>query len=102
MIRRPPRSTLFPYTTLFRSKGLVGKLELRAVGRGQLDSGGEGESGNGPVHKFTGGFPGGSGATPLLKKWESKRLNSRHRPKTYSGFCFQKKKNTMPQFICLL
>src|SRR5258708_26876226 len=30
MIRRPPRSTLFPYTTLFRSRGLG--LELRLVG----------------------------------------------------------------------
>src|SRR5256885_13129703 len=32
MIRRPPRSTLFPYTTLFRSRGLV-----RCAGRGIVD-----------------------------------------------------------------
>src|SRR2546423_6600795 len=31
MIRRPPRSTLFPYTTLFRSVTLVSALALRAV-----------------------------------------------------------------------
>src|SRR3712207_8471572 len=30
MIRRPPRSTLFPYTTLFRSLGLIGAESLRA------------------------------------------------------------------------
>src|SRR5687767_15511434 len=29
MIRRPPRSTLFPYTTLFRSKGIIESLNLR-------------------------------------------------------------------------
>src|SRR3712207_7245131 len=38
MIRRPPRSTLFPYTTLFRSLGLVGDrlalLEVRRLGIG--------------------------------------------------------------------
>src|SRR5256885_14890679 len=33
MIRRPPRSTLFPYTTLFRSQLLVAALELGANGR---------------------------------------------------------------------
>src|SRR5947199_3683854 len=32
MIRRPPRSTLFPYTTLFRSRSLE-RVELRAVGK---------------------------------------------------------------------
>src|SRR3712207_6890613 len=31
MIRRPPRSTLFPYTTLFRSDGLVTALQLSAI-----------------------------------------------------------------------
>src|SRR3712207_7897251 len=33
MIRRPPRSTLFPYTTLFRSQVELGQRELRALGR---------------------------------------------------------------------
>src|SRR2546430_17585678 len=33
MIRRPPRSTLFPYTTLFRSDRLVDDLRRMAVGR---------------------------------------------------------------------
>src|SRR2546430_12463606 len=40
MIRRPPRSTLFPYTTLFRSDGLGGEESLDAVvedGRADLD-----------------------------------------------------------------
>src|SRR5256885_11805905 len=33
MIRRPPRSTLFPYTTLFRSRQCVGDVDRREVGR---------------------------------------------------------------------
>src|SRR3712207_8663513 len=36
MIRRPPRSTLFPYTTLFRSDGA---RDVRAVGRGEEEGG---------------------------------------------------------------
>src|SRR3712207_9567612 len=34
MIRRPPRSTLFPYTTLFRSRGVVGAADPGPDGRG--------------------------------------------------------------------
>src|SRR3712207_7205043 len=33
MIRRPPRSTLFPYTTLFRSSGLFSKIRINALFR---------------------------------------------------------------------
>src|SRR3712207_1208842 len=43
MIRRPPRSTLFPYTTLFRSAMLVRRLEMlpvECVARGYLSGGG--------------------------------------------------------------
>src|SRR2546430_12412312 len=39
MIRRPPRSTLFPYTTLFRSKLAVGELRLQAFGVTEPNSG---------------------------------------------------------------
>src|SRR2546430_14489343 len=35
MIRRPPRSTLFPYTTLFRSRGVLGLVARDAGGQGQ-------------------------------------------------------------------
>src|SRR2546430_16126645 len=37
MIRRPPRSTLFPYTTLFRSPGLVG-FHVTAFAEGRIDA----------------------------------------------------------------
>src|SRR3712207_7653983 len=33
MIRRPPRSTLFPYTTLFRSKSIIEKIEKEGLGK---------------------------------------------------------------------
>src|SRR5688572_30891232 len=39
MIRRPPRSTLFPYTTLFRSVTIQGKVEQHAL-RGDMNGGG--------------------------------------------------------------
>src|SRR5207249_8690523 len=42
MIRRPPRSTLFPYTTLFRSRGLPGALRSTAAAGVQLPGPGRG------------------------------------------------------------
>src|SRR3712207_7267093 len=91
MIRRPPRSTLFPYTTLFRSElgrpgdGLHGAdaaphrprwlnvpsgqpLELPLLGGGKLDR-------------------------------KSTRLNSSHATISYAVFCLKKKKYT-PRTIC--
>src|SRR3712207_8469785 len=40
MIRRPPRSTLFPYTTLFRSKGAIGLINLGRPGGARVQAGG--------------------------------------------------------------
>src|SRR6476620_11982660 len=67
MIRRPPRSTLFPYTTLFRSfrrrdRPHRGKLS-RALDRRRR------------------------------KDWKSTRLNSSHANISYAVFCLKKKKN---------
>src|SRR5438552_7588806 len=68
MIRRPPRSTLFPYTTLFRSwlsAVAMGDLLLRRVGRSvRFD----------PVDR------------------KSTRLNSSHQIISYAVFCLKKKK----------
>src|SRR2546422_7222107 len=95
MIRRPPRSTLFPYTTLFRSLAVLTELEpqLRASGNARL------------------------GVELLLLRWammartvelqaviealgagegdtdrKSTRLNSSHGYISYAVFCFKKKK----------
>src|SRR5688572_32717780 len=71
MIRRPPRSTLFPYTTLFRSR--IPK-EVRAGQRIRLA--GQGTAGLG-------------GAAPGDRK--STRLNSSHSQISYAVFCLKKK-----------
>src|SRR2546426_2443823 len=69
MIRRPPRSTLFPYTTLFRSKeALVSARVFDVAGR--------------VVRDF--------GAAPVDRK--STRLNSSHLVISYAVFCLKKKK----------
>src|SRR5438105_8232103 len=69
MIRRPPRSTLFPYTTLFRSRG-------RRPGR------------RGARRPPATGRPGG----PRPRDRKSTRLNSSHEWISYAVFCLKKKK----------
>src|SRR2546422_6278469 len=83
MIRRPPRSTLFPYTTLFRSRERTGKVasvspsvELLFVGDGGRSIG------------YSGG---GLQAWPLQDR-KSTRLNSSHGYISYAVFCLKKKK----------
>src|SRR5438874_3544632 len=77
MIRLPPRSTLFPYTTLFRSPGR-GARSGQGEGRGQSR---QGVSGQGWA---TGRF--------LLLDRKSTRLNSSHVEISYAVFCLKKKK----------
>src|SRR5256885_11462169 len=80
MIRRPPRSTLFPYTTLFRS--LVDTHEHAALSIGQNDIGLRGEA----VAHVSDGF---SPQTNVDRK--STRLNSSHLVISYAVFCLKKK-----------
>src|SRR6266705_4272084 len=75
MIRRPPRSTLFPYTTLFRSP-----LPLRAGHRVGLQR-----------LRRAAGFP-GSRRVRVRGDRKSTRLNSSHRTISYAVFCLKKKK----------
>src|SRR2546422_8503206 len=74
MIRRPPRSTLFPYTTLFRSRLLLGLVEedrrAHLIGRG-------GDSRRPARH---------------ASDRKSTRLNSSHGYISYAVFCLKKKK----------
>src|SRR5260221_13961388 len=72
MIRRPPRSTLFPYTTLFRS----GLYVTEFLGFG--------------VNLVTGDFS--RGATGEVSDRKSTRLNSSHTVISYAVFCLKKKK----------
>src|SRR2546430_13133180 len=88
MIRRPPRSTLFPYTTLFRSRGaefkpvkIAGQIRRRIAGeqpdvipqRTQRET-----------------------CRRAVVDRKSTRLNSSHSQISYAVFCLKKKKNNTP------
>src|SRR2546430_5280551 len=85
MIRRPPRSTLFPYTTLFRSRKLLNAFPSRPA-----------------VNQHFGSANGCDFAVPqVIKVFErqpsardrkSTRLNSSHSQISYAVFCLKKKK----------
>src|SRR5256885_10010231 len=88
MIRRPPRSTLFPYTTLFRSVHAGGGLRRR---RGV------------PVHRFRRprrnrrrdrARDGRERRSDRCRDRKSTRLNSSHLVISYAVFCLKKKKPT--------
>src|SRR5437588_8446829 len=80
MIRRPPRSTLFPYTTLFRSAGLAEGDARGARPGGQLGA----EAAVRPHARA------GVDLRPGDRK--STRLNSSHTVISYAVFCLKKKK----------
>src|SRR3989442_2057194 len=79
MIRRPPRSTLFPYTTLFRS-GLRGPRPVQAPVRAR-------------------GLPAGAARVRdlLWPDRKSTRLNSSHVRISYAVFCLKKKRQSIAQ-----
>src|SRR3712207_8878164 len=95
MIRRPPRSTLFPYTTLFRSGERGGQAPVEGGGGDVM-----------PRHPWVRGL--GEGAAPAFQVVEvletqdavavvvqdrkSTRLNSSHANISYAVFCLKKKK----------
>src|SRR2546422_5293885 len=94
MIRRPPRSTLFPYTTLFRSQPVLVRSAEAALGKLQTER---------PdaiildIH-----LPGMSGLDflqlrPVREDRKSTRLNSSHGYISYAVFCLKKNKATLPE-----
>src|SRR5256885_9484813 len=102
MIRRPPRSTLFPYTTLFRSVGIEvdhGRAGPYSTGVG---------SGSGAGGSARGAKP-GTAAAAARWSWKmpaksrsdrkSTRLNSSHLVISYAVFCL-KKKTHIQQIDC--
>src|SRR3712207_8175302 len=100
MIRRPPRSTLLPYTTLFRSDGVhescdqlwgdalgqqcvMHRTQTRPPARGKHD----------PTRHRAVGWQGGSQAVVAADEdRKSTRLNSSHANISYAVFCLKKKK----------
>src|SRR5256885_9232213 len=88
MIRRPPRSTLFPYTTLFRSDAGAQRLRTSLLGSKPLGIGRH-------DHLVVLGAPLSLGALGLGEEdRKSTRLNSSHLVISYAVFCLKKKKTT--------
>src|SRR2546430_8353427 len=79
MIRRPPRSTLFPYTTLFRSHVVAGQPD---VGHRREEM---------MVHH----------ASDRVRDRKSTRLNSSHSQISYAVFCLKKKNPFGPGYVLL-
>src|SRR5437870_8839653 len=97
MIRRPPRSTLFPYTTLFRSEATdaargSGRASSTLPG-GVTALGGAGATGVGVGCSGTGGDIRSVRKPPRKHRdRKSTRLNSSHVAISYAVFCLKKKK----------
>src|SRR3712207_7713978 len=84
MIRRPPRSTLFPYTTLFRSDSFLALRPYTGAGRyvNYLDADERADA-----------------IAAAYGDRKSTRLNSSHANISYAVFCLKKKKKQTPQRI---
>src|SRR5256885_16029432 len=91
MIRRPPRSTLFPYTTLFRSA--VARLKRIKPGAQQLRIRGHASAQGipGEIRAIVNGKQAGEWKLDRTDR-KSTRLNSSHLVISYAVFCLKKKK----------
>src|SRR3712207_8946428 len=101
MIRRPPRSTLFPYTTLFRSLvGLhVDEVDDAAgvVLGADRDLGGHDVLAEGALEAVEDAEEVGPLAVEHVQDRKSTRLNSSHANISYAVFCLKKKTKTCPR-----
>src|SRR3712207_8770525 len=92
MIRRPPRSTLFPYTTLFRSHDAAQGVQPRAA-PGEL---------RGvrlpPLRRRPGADRRAAEGRPHGEDRKSTRLNSSHANISYAVFCLKKKQKSTQRF----
>src|SRR5256885_12690911 len=94
MIRRPPRSTLFPYTTLFRSGEAHLVAEIRVVPVDGVDHGGVAltDALDARGDRIIGG-------RQARQDRKSTRLNSSHLVISYAVFCLKKKKHHTVRFV---
>src|SRR3712207_7256585 len=88
MIRRPPRSTLFPYTTLFRS-GVARQVDALVHARRHADAADEAVG----VHRLVVVAARDDQRHDQPRDRKSTRLNSSHANISYAVFCLKKKKN---------
>src|SRR3712207_7490162 len=98
MIRRPPRSTLFPYTTLFRSPADLAGEQRRAV-EGRVDD--LAGSGIGPGDRAE-QLRSRAAQAHRRQDRKSTRLNSSHANISYAVFCLKKKNCIMSVFSSYL
>src|SRR2546428_1532277 len=89
MIRRPPRSTLFPYTTLFRS---LSRTSVRVPAHGETEIN--------VTLEVPAATAGGSDAFREVDR-KSTRLNSSHDQISYAVFCLKKKKKVRRGILLL-
>src|SRR5258705_9134765 len=91
MIRRPPRSTLFPYTTLFRSTQNPIEFEgTYPLPEAQLDR---------FMFHISVGYPSEQEEERIVADRKSTRLNSSHLGISYAVFCLKKKKDAQGQHV---
>src|SRR5438105_7333897 len=86
MIRRPPRSTLFPYTTLFRSRIAKAGFDFAADDQPRGHGAGPGQQEPAVLRRR-------AGRQRCPEDRKSTRLNSSHEWISYAVFCLKKKKN---------
>src|SRR2546426_2293265 len=96
MIRRPPRSTLFPYTTLFRSRGTVWQRDPA----GLRDGATAGHHRLGLPARARGCGVSTDAREPQHGDRKSTRLNSSHLVISYAVFCLKKKKDKTVSLPC--
>src|SRR2546422_4706915 len=101
MIRRPPRSTLFPYTTLFRSPTLVEYIRIPAKSPHfdeEWRAHGHIEAAVGLAERWCRRYTlPDRGLDEAVRDRKSTRLNSSHGYISYAVFCFKKKKQHREQ-----
>src|SRR3712207_8273334 len=95
MIRRPPRSTLFPYTTLFRSITRAFSAREKAVQAQEAAMGALNLPSAADIDRLTRRLRTVSTRLEGIEDRKSTRLNSSHANISYAVFCLKKKKNTI-------
>src|SRR3712207_7244616 len=100
MIRRPPRSTLFPYTTLFRSRNAAGGAALGAIAGAIIGNNvGAGDAGTGAAI----GAALGGGVDGRASRSEEHTSELQSRQYLVCRLLLEKKKNTkLSEFLCFL
>src|SRR5258708_21177095 len=93
MIRRPPRSTLFPYTTLFRSSATSEDTNWRHKMLPRSHPRGGTSSSSSPASHSPSSASSSCPFGPRCRDRKSTRLNSSHQIISYAVFCLKKKKS---------